>query len=161
MNRSLRAGAQRTLADEAPPSEFRSALMAKVRGKDTKPEKLVRSIVHSLGFRFRLHQKDLPGRPDLVLKRYRWAIFVHGCFWHRHKRCSKCTTPKTRVRFWQDKFEANVTRDKRVAVALKRAGWLVTVVWECETRNPEKLAKRLSYINRRKQLAEQGGSNVQ
>ena len=117
--------------------------MARVKGKNTKPELLVRHALHALGYRFRLHRGNLPGRPDIVLPKYRTAIFVHGCFWHRHPGCSKATTPKTRTDFWQDKFETNIARDRRNVVALEDDGWQVLTVWECETRQIEGLGRRL------------------
>lgn len=117
--------------------------MAQVKGKNTKPELLVRQALHRLGYRFRLHRRDLPGRPDIVLPRYKTVIFVHGCFWHRHLGCTKASTPKTRVDFWQDKFETNVARDRRNVHALRANGWQVVVVWECETKNVTALADRL------------------
>lgn len=127
---------------DVPPE--RSQLMARVRGKNTKPEIAVRQVLHRLGYRFRLHRAALAGRPDIVLPRYRTAIFVHGCFWHRHPDCSKATTPKTRVNFWNDKFAANVARDRRNTDALQRAGWQVVVIWECEVRHVEELAAKLT-----------------
>lgn len=112
--------------------KHRSWNMSRIRGKDTTPELVVRSALHRMGFRFRLHKKDLPGRPDIVLSRYRTAVFVHGCFWHRHPGCTKAYTPKSRVRFWQSKFDQNVKRDAAVRNQLERLGWNVVVVWECE-----------------------------
>lgn len=112
--------------------EKRSEMMSGIRAKDTKPEKLVRSALHRAGFRFRLHDKRLPGRPDIVLPRYKTVIFVHGCFWHRHPGCKYAATPKTRTEFWQKKFEDNVHRDAEVRAALEADGWRVVVVWECE-----------------------------
>jgi DNA mismatch endonuclease (patch repair protein) len=123
--------------------EKRSRLMGKIRDKDTKPEWIVRRLVHSMGFRFRLHRKDLPGGPDLVFPAMSKVIFVHGCFWHRH-RCRLTTTPKTNVRFWNTKFSENVLRDKKNIRRLKRAGWAVLVIWECQTRNAAFLEKRLA-----------------
>lgn len=117
--------------------------MAKVGPRDTKPELIVRRILHALGRRFRLHRRDLPGTPDIVLPAPRKAIFVHGCFWHRHEGCRKATTPKTRVEFWQEKFERNVERDRRKERELREAGWDVLTVWECETRDHEGLKQRL------------------
>jgi DNA mismatch endonuclease, patch repair protein len=111
----------------------RSRLMGKIHGKDSKPEKTVRSILHGLGFRFRLHRSDLPGTPDIVLPKYRTVVFVHGCFWHRHEGCRRTTTPKTRQQFWVTKFMTNVERDKRVKQALTAMGWRVITLWECET----------------------------
>jgi DNA mismatch endonuclease (patch repair protein) len=129
-------------SDVLSPAE-RSALMSRIRGQDTRPERAVRSMVHGLGFRFRLHGRDLPGRPDLVLPRLRTVIFVHGCFWHRHARCRYATTPATRRAFWLEKFERNVERDRRTAKALRRLGWSVITVWECQLRRPEKVRARL------------------
>ncbi|MBU6440520.1 MAG: DNA mismatch endonuclease Vsr [Betaproteobacteria bacterium] len=122
--------------------EVRRRMMAGIRGKDTRPELVVRSIVHRLGLRFRLHRKELPGRPDLVLSRHRTVIFVHGCFWHRHD-CGLAAVPKTRPEFWAGKFAANVQRDQRNRLALEGLGWRVIEVWECEVRDPQSLAKRL------------------
>jgi len=117
--------------------------MARIKGKNTKPELAVRRALHALGYRFRLHRSDLPGRPDIVLPRYRTAIFVHGCFWHRHPGCPKASTPKTRSDFWKDKFQTNVARDRRDAKALENADWQVLVVWECETRQVGALSAKL------------------
>ena len=122
----------------------RSWNMSRIGASDTKPERRVRSLLHRMGFRFRLHRKDLPGTPDIVLPAYRTVIFVHGCFWHRHSGCKYAYWPKTRVRFWEAKFEANVERDERKARELEAAGWSVATVWECETADVESLAKRLS-----------------
>ncbi|OAH19111.1 very short patch repair endonuclease [Methylorubrum populi] len=113
--------------------ERRSALMGRIRGVDTGPEMAVRRPAHRLGYRFRLHRRSLLGRPDLVFPSRRAAIFVHGCFWHRHEGCSKASTPKTRVEFWQAKFASNVERDAQVQQRLATAGWRVLVIWECET----------------------------
>ncbi len=123
--------------------ERRSWNMSRIRGKDTGPERAVRSLLHRMGYRFRLHRNDLPGKPDIVLPKYRTAIFVHGCFWHRHPRCRYAYTPKTRVKFWKNKFAENVARDRRAMRALRRLGWRVIVIWECEVSTGESLAKRL------------------
>lgn len=120
--------------------EARSANMARIRSKDTVPENAVRKALHAAGFRFRLHRRDLPGRPDIVLPRYRTVVMVHGCFWHRHERCKKATSPGTRPDFWQAKFTANVERDRRNIAALEALGWKVVVIWECETEKPDRLA---------------------
>lgn len=112
----------------------RSRMMAGIRGKDTKPELIVRRALHSAGFRYRLHRADLPGSPDIVMPGRKLAIFVHGCFWHRHGGCKAATTPSTRPDFWARKFEANVERDRRSVKLLEDAGWNVHVVWECETK---------------------------
>lgn len=112
----------------------RSRMMSGIRGKDTKPELELRRHLHRMGFRYRLHGKGLPGRPDLVFPAYGAVVFVHGCFWHRHRGCRFTTTPATRPDFWSRKFEENVARDKRNTAALRRAGWRVKVVWECSIR---------------------------
>jgi DNA mismatch endonuclease (patch repair protein) len=124
----------------------RSANMAKVRGKDTKPELAVRRAAHALGLRFRIHRRDLPGTPDLVFPKRKTAIFVHGCFWHRHEGCRKAGAPKTRAAFWEAKFDRNTARDARNADALRAEGWNVAIVWECDTRDPAKLAHQLRSI---------------
>ena len=116
--------------------------MGRVAAKDTKPEMVVRKIAHALGFRFRLHQKDLPGRPDIVFPSRRKAIFVHGCFWHRHD-CRKATTPKTNVEFWGEKFRQNVERDRRTMSELAEQGWEAMIIWECETGDVEALAGKI------------------
>jgi DNA mismatch endonuclease, patch repair protein len=113
--------------------------MSSIRGRDTRPELLVRSYLHRAGLRFRLHARDLPGRPDLVFPRHRAAVFVHGCFWHRHDGCRFTTTPATRVAFWRDKFRQNVVRDTRNAALLRSAGWRVFTIWECEASKEEVL----------------------
>lgn len=111
--------------------------MAGIRSRDTSPEMKVRRLLHRHGFRYRLHKQDLPGRPDLVLPRYRLCIFVHGCFWHRHLGCRYATTPKTRPEFWQNKFDQNVARDTKNKSALLAMGWRVLELWECGIRGPE------------------------
>ncbi|MFK4056871.1 very short patch repair endonuclease [Brevundimonas sp. NPDC046655] len=111
--------------------ERRSANMSRIRGKDTGPEIRVRRIAHRMGLRFRLHRKDLPGRPDLVFPKHQLVVFVHGCFWHRHPGCPRASTPSTRDDFWQAKFAANVERDARQIAALEAEGWRVLVLWEC------------------------------
>ena len=113
----------------------RSELMAGIRGRDTAPERAVRRVAHRMGLRFRLHRKDLPGCPDLVFPRHCLAVFVHGCFWHRHQGCKYAYTPKSRVAFWTEKFAANVARDQRQDAALRALGWRTHVIWECETRD--------------------------
>lgn len=123
--------------------ERRSALMAKVRGKDTSPEMRVRRLVHSLGYRYRLHKRSLPGRPDLVFASKRKVIFVHGCFWHRHPGCPKASMPKSRVEYWREKFERNVERDEAAIAELQGSGWDVLVVWECETKDEGLLHTKL------------------
>lgn len=129
-------------------SEQRSRNMAAIRSKDTKPEKIVRSIAHGLGYRFRLHRKDLPGKPDLVFPRLKKAIEVRGCYWHMHDCPYGRVVPKANAEFWQAKRTGNVERDARNEAALAALGWKVLIVWECETRNPARvrdlLAKFLS-----------------
>jgi DNA mismatch endonuclease, patch repair protein len=123
----------------------RSARMALVRSKDTKPEWRVRRIVHALGFRYRLHSSSLPGKPDLVFPRLRKIIFVHGCFWHRHGvRCALTRMPKSRVEFWQAKLQANRKRDDKNLSRLRAAGWKVLTVWECQTEEAEVLRTRVA-----------------
>lgn len=124
--------------------ERRSENMRAIRGRDTHPERVVRSLLHALGYRYRTHMARLPGRPDIVFTRRRKAVFVHGCFWHRHPGCSKAYTPKTRLDFWQRKFDGNVARDAAALDALKNDGWDVLVVWECEAANPDRLAHTLT-----------------
>ena len=109
----------------------RSRMMARIRGKDTLPERVLRRALHARGFRFRLHDSRLPGRPDLVLPRYGAVCLVHGCFWHRHQGCRLATTPASRQEFWQAKFDATVARDSRNRSRLLEAGWRVAVIWEC------------------------------
>lgn len=122
----------------------RSRLMASIRQANTKPEIAVRKIAHALGYRFRLHRRDLPGTPDIVFPKHRVALFVHGCFWHRHAGCSRASTPATNADFWKRKFERNVVRDEAVARSLDLSGWRVITIWECETRDGLALASRLS-----------------
>jgi DNA mismatch endonuclease (patch repair protein) len=117
--------------------QTRSRMMAGIRGKDTKPELVLRRALHARGFRFRLHVKDVPGRPDLVFSKYRAVVFVHGCFWHRHEGCRLATVPSTRPEFWQEKFESNVARDSSVVETLLNSGWRVATVWECALRKPD------------------------
>ena len=119
----------------------RSRNMARIRGQDTNPELRLRGALHARGFRFRLHVKSLPGRPDLVFSRYQAVVFVNGCFWHRHADCKLAYTPKSNKLFWQEKFAANVLRDTRQIRALTRQGWRVTVAWECRLRSPASLTK--------------------
>lgn len=121
----------------------RSRNMAAVRRADTTPERRVRSLLHRAGFRFRLHVRELPGSPDLVLPKYKTVIFVHGCFWHQHSGCPKAKRPTTRVLFWNKKLDDNVARDLRASSALALCGWRVVVVWECETKHPEAMLSRL------------------
>lgn len=121
----------------------RSDIMRAVKRAHTKPEIIVRQALHALGLRFRLHRRDLPGSPDIVLPRFRTAVFVHGCFWHRHPGCRHATTPKSRQEYWLPKFEANVERDARKEAQLRELGWRVAVIWECETKSLAALEARL------------------
>ena len=122
--------------------EERSAAMSRIRGSDTKPEIAVRSALHAKGYRFRTNVRGLPGTPDVVFSKRRAAIFVHGCFWHRHG-CKNTSTPKSRRRFWMEKFAANVERDGHVRALLVREGWRVFVAWECEVERDDSLLDRL------------------
>lgn len=117
--------------------EVRSRMMANIRGNNTVPEMKIRKLLHSHGFRYRLHPRELPGRPDVVLPRYRVCIFVHGCFWHRHPGCQYATNPRSREEFWRLKFEQNVKRDIRNRTELIKKGWRVFELWECGIRKPE------------------------
>ncbi len=128
--------------------ERRSWNMSRIRSKDTAPEKAVRSALHRLGYRFRLHRRDLPGCPDIVLPRLRTVVFVNGCFWHRHPCCRFAYTPKTRTDFWKNKFDANVLRDTAVAESLKQLGWRVLIVWGCQTRQPTELLRLMESLMR-------------
>ncbi|MGH8548367.1 MAG: very short patch repair endonuclease [Methylococcales bacterium] len=112
--------------------EKRSWNMSRIRSGNTNPEKQVRSLLHRAGYRFRIHARKLPGRPDIVLPKYTTAIFVHGCFWHRHQGCQYAYKPKSRTEFWEEKFKATVERDRKKAAELRSAGWQVIMVWECE-----------------------------
>ncbi len=120
--------------------------MSRIRNKNTIPELLLRSFLHRMGFRFRLHRKDLPGKPDIVLPKYKTVIFVHGCFWHRHSGCKRATTPSTNTEYWEEKFRKNVERDEKNRVELEALGWQVMVVWECEIKNAETREKTLNRI---------------
>jgi DNA mismatch endonuclease (patch repair protein) len=121
----------------------RSAIMAQVRSENTRPELVVRKLVHSLGYRFRLNQRTLPGKPDIVLARHRKIILVHGCFWHGHSRCVRASLPSTNLMFWQSKIDGNKVRDANVRRMLTKEGWKVLVIWQCQTRNTEELTTRL------------------
>jgi len=118
----------------------RSRIMAAVRGKDTQPELALRKALHARGFRYRLHAKGLPGKPDLVFPKYHAVCFIHGCFWHRHQDCRYATIPKTNVSFWETKFSATVVRDQRNHTTLLGAGWRVAIVWECSLRGKRLMA---------------------
>lgn len=122
--------------------EKRSRIMSRVKGRDTKPEIMVRSLVHRMGFRFRIHRSDLPGKPDMVLPRHGKIIFVHGCFWHGHKGCPRSKRPTTNMDFWNKKLDVNIKRDKVFQGKLRSGGWKVMVIWQCETQRPEKLLRK-------------------
>ncbi|MDD9980680.1 MAG: DNA mismatch endonuclease Vsr [Gammaproteobacteria bacterium] len=124
----------------------RSEMMARIRNRDTTPELAVRRIAHRMGLRFRLHRKDLPGRPDLVFPKHRLTVFVHGCFWHRHEGCRHASTPKSRIAFWTEKFAANVERDARQEAALRTLGWRVLVIWQRETRDEAAVERKLAEL---------------
>lgn len=124
--------------------ETRSYNMSRIRGKDTKPEMKLRSLLHGEGYRFRLHDPRLPGKPDIVLPKYRTAIFVNGCFWHRHEGCRYCSTPRTREEFWKKKFSETVLRDKKKTEQLEESGWRALTIWECELKDePQSVLRRL------------------
>jgi DNA mismatch endonuclease (patch repair protein) len=122
----------------------RSWNMSRIKSRDTNPELVVRRVLHNLGYRFRLHRTDLPGKPDIVLPRYRIAIFVHGCFWHQHGGCIDCSNPKTNSNYWRPKLLANVQRDRNHRRRLRRLGWLPIVIWECQTKKGTQLQDRLT-----------------
>lgn len=126
--------------------EQRSRNMSAIKGSNTKPELIVRKLLHSKGYRFRLKANYLPGRPDLVLPKFKTAIFVHGCFWHRHPGCKYAYMPKTRTEFWTKKFEANIKRDAEVAQEISNKGWKYTVIWECETKDKTKLGNLIDEL---------------
>ena len=125
-------------------SDQRSRNMSAIKSKNTKPEIKVRKILHSMGYRFRLHSKDLPGSPDIVLPKYKTVIFVHGCFWHRHENCKYATTPKTRKEFWEKKFRENINRDNLNQANLSLKGWKIIIIWECQLKGDiKKLIREL------------------
>ena len=126
--------------------EQRSALMARVKGGDTKPEKLVRSLLHRMGYRFRLRRKDLPGKPDIVLPKYKTVIFVHGCFWHGHADCPRAKRPTSNTDFWNSKIDGNIQRDAKVQSELASLGWNVITVWQCQLRNIDDLSGKMAQI---------------
>lgn len=128
--------------DSLSPAE-RSDIMARVRSKNSRPELLVRKLVFALGYRYRLHAKDLPGHPDIVFRKRRKVIFVHGCFWHRHAACALARLPKSRLDFWVPKLEGNKQRDRRNQRALNKEGWKVLTIWECQLKKLERLESTL------------------
>ncbi|MBC3932615.1 very short patch repair endonuclease [Undibacterium curvum] len=123
--------------------EQRRRAMAAVKSRDTKPELVVRRLLHGAGYRFRLQRKDLPGKPDIVLTRFNAVIFVHGCFWHQHSGCKRALRPTTRREYWESKLDRNIERDAKTKLELERLGWRVHIVWECETQNIDFLRRQL------------------
>lgn len=124
----------------------RSNIMSRVKGKNTKPELMVRTLLHKMGYRFRLHQKDLPGKPDIILKKYKTVIFVHGCYWHRHDCKRGQSLPSSNKEFWKKKFQGTIERDEKACKQLKDLGWNVGIVWQCELKNPDDLVEKLKNI---------------
>lgn len=124
----------------------RSEMMARIRGRDTKPEMIVRRFLHGNGFRYQLHVRSLPGNPDLVFPKHHACLFVHGCYWHRHSGCRLAYTPKSRITFWNNKFNANIARDRRAQENLIAAGWRVGVIWECAIRDGLDLAAAAAWL---------------
>ena len=125
------------------PREKRSQIMSRVSGKNTKPELIVRSLLHGMGYRFRLYRSDLPGKPDITLPKYKKVIFVHGCFWHGHQNCQRSKRPTTNKKFWSEKLDKNILRDRTNINNIKELGWGVLVVWACEVKNIERLKDKL------------------
>lgn len=125
--------------------ETRSYNMSQIKGRDTKPEMLVRKFLHANGFRYRLHVKNLPGKPDIVLRKYKTVIFVHGCFWHGHEGCKYFVVPQTRTDWWVNKINGNIANDKKAITALKKEGWKIITLWECNLK-PLKVEKTLSSL---------------
>ena len=126
--------------------EQRSRNMAAVKNKNTAPEIIVRKTLHRLGYRFRLHRRDLPGNPDIVLPKYRAVIFVHGCFWHGHPGCSRASRPQTNAEFWNTKLDKNLRRDQEVQARLHALGWRVLVIWQCRTKDREQLEQQINHF---------------
>ncbi len=126
--------------------EVRSQIMASISGQETKPEKAVRSFLFKQGFRFRKNVKSLPGKPDIVLQKYKSVIFVNGCFWHGHKKCKASTLPETRKEFWTNKIKANIDRDKRNIKELRKLGWKIITIWQCEIKTSDKREKRFKKL---------------
>ena len=124
-------------------AQERSERMGRVKGKDTKPELFVRRLVYKMGYRYRLHATGLPGKPDLVFRQRKCAIFVHGCFWHRHTGCALCRLPKSRLSFWKPKLEGNRQRDLQNQRRLRKHGWRLLVIWECELSDEKKLKRKV------------------
>ena len=121
--------------------------MAQVKSENTSPELAVRKLLHRLGYRFRLHRKDLPGKPDIVLPKYKTVIFVHGCFWHGHPGCKRAARPTSNTDFWNKKLDRNIERDRKAREELEKTGWRVITIWECEIKNAEKVEERLKFLS--------------
>lgn len=124
----------------------RSEIMSKIRATETKPEKIVRSFLFAKGFRYRKNSKSLPGKPDIVLSKYKTAIFIHGCFWHGHKNCKAATLPQTRTKFWTDKITENKKRDAKNYKDLKKSGWKVITIWQCQIKNKSRQERTLNLL---------------
>ncbi len=136
--------------------EKRSEIMSHIRGRDTSPEKLIRGLLHAQGYRFSLCSKRIPGSPDIVLSRHRKVVFVHGCFWHGHKGCTRASLPSTNVRFWTRKVTGNIARDARVRMEVRKLGWKSLVIWQCRTRNRKAWGERLVHFLRQDNKASNG-----
>lgn len=136
----------KNMVDSVSPA-LRSEIMSRVRGKNTRPEMLVRKMLHKAGFRYRIHVRDLPGKPDLVFPGRKKIIFIHGCFWHMHEGCPFARAPKSRVEFWRAKLEGNKARDQRTLAELQDAGWEVLTIWECQLTCPELLAEVIWFLD--------------
>ena len=126
--------------------QTRSKMMSNIKSKNTKPEIIVRSLLHQKGFRFRLHDKKLPGKPDIVLKKYNAVVFIHGCYWHRHENCKLTSTPKQNAEFWNKKFSDNIRRDNEVYYQLKKLGWRTAIIWECCIRDKKNLSDTIDLL---------------
>lgn len=135
-----------TMTDFMTPAQ-RSKAMSKVRGRNTKPEKLIRSYLHRQGFRFRINSPNLPGKPDIVLRKYNVVIFVHGCFWHHHEGCKKSAMPDTRTEFWENKIAGTVKRDQKNISDLTKQGWRIAIVWECCTKKKDDLEDTINKLS--------------
>jgi len=131
--------------------EIRSYNMSQIKGRNTKPEMLVRKFLHAQGFRYKLHDKTLPGKPDIVLPKYKTVIFIHGCFWHGHKDCKYYIVPKTRTEWWLQKINGNIANDEKAVKALKKDGWKIITIWECDLK-PAKVEKTLKAISKKMSL---------
>lgn len=138
-------------------AEKRSWIMSRVKNKNTKPELMVRSIIYHLGYRFRLHRSDLPGKPDIVLSGCRKVIFVHGCFWHGHEECKRSARPSTNISFWEEKLNKNIEHDKQHLKQLRENGWDALVVWQCELKDVDRLIEKLQRFLNKKGLEDAQG----